>query len=101
MAGRIVSIFVAKVKIYKIYLFVFFGRVLWLNGFFSLLQVLRPRNMIFLSLMACVVSSIVLVAIGGKTKYGLYAGTGTVLNLFDIFRMVDITTLCNNDWKSI
>ena len=53
--------------------------------------------------MACVVSSIVLVAIGGKTKYGLYAGTGTVLNLFAIFRVVSstYTNLCNIDCKSI
>ena len=96
MAGRIVSIFVAKVKIYKIKLFAFFGRIL-LVIIFSLLQVLRPRNMIFLSLMACVVSSIILVAIGGKSKYGLYAGTGTVLNLFETLKVVDNTTFCNND----
>ena len=35
MAGRIVSIFVAKVKIYKIELFAFLGILLWVNSLFS------------------------------------------------------------------
>lgn len=40
--------------------------------------------MILLSLVACVASSIFLVAIGGETKYGLYAGTGIFNFLYDI-----------------
>lgn len=50
MAGRIASIFVSKV--------------------------IRPRNMIFMSLITCVASAVALVAVGGASKYGLYAGTG-------------------------
>jgi len=50
MAGRIASIFVSKV--------------------------IRPRNMIFMSLITCVASAIALVAVGGVTKTGLYAGAG-------------------------
>ena len=40
--------------------------------------------MILLSLVTCVGSSIVLVAIGGETKYGLYAGTGIVVFWYEI-----------------
>ena len=32
--------------------------------------------MIFMSLITCVASAVALVAVGGATKYGLYAGTG-------------------------
>ena len=32
--------------------------------------------MIFCSVLTCVASAIVLVAVGGETKYGLYVGTG-------------------------
>ena len=36
--------------------------------------------MIFMSLITCVASAIALVAVGGATKYGLYAGTGKFKN---------------------
>ena len=32
--------------------------------------------MIFMSIITCVASAVALVAVGGATKYGLYAGTG-------------------------
>ena len=53
--------------------------------------------MILLSLVACVASSIFLVAIGGETKYGLYAGTGIFNFLYDI--EIDIKSCINLDEK--
>ena len=87
MAGRIVSIFVAKVKIlksnHKTHFFIY--KVLrWILSFLSTIQIIRPRNMILLSLVTCVGSSIVLVAIGGETKYGLYAGTGIFIFWYEL-----------------
>ena len=35
--------------------------------------------MIFMSLITCVASAVVLVVVAGETKYGLYAGAGTFL----------------------
>ena len=50
MAGRITSIFVSKL--------------------------LKPRTMIFCSLVTCIISAILIVSFGTTSQYGLYAGTG-------------------------
>ena len=42
-------------------------------------QVIRPRNMIFMSIVTCIAAAIALVAVGGEAKYGLYVGTGKSL----------------------
>ena len=41
--------------------------------------------MIFMSLITCVASAVALVAVGGASKYGLYAGTGKFKNEFKMY----------------
>ena len=48
-------------------------------------QIVRPRNMIFTSLITCVASAILLVVAGGDSKFGLYTGAGIVLLVCDTF----------------
>ena len=49
--------------------------------------------MILLSLVTCVGSSILLVAIGGETKYGLYAGTGISIFWYEIKIGIRVITI--------
>ena len=62
MSGRITSIFVASV--------------------------IRPRNMILVSLVLCVAAASILVAIAGTNVIGLYAGTGNTYGFF--FEILEI-----------
>ncbi len=47
-----------------------------LSGIFVSQYLLRPRNMIFASLVTCVGAAILLVAVAGTSVIGLYVGTG-------------------------
>ena len=94
MAGRFVSIFVAKVLNHLCTKHCLIFRYQWNNQncyqineqqFYQIYlnKVTRPRNIILSSLILCVVSALLLVLVGGKNKYGLYVGTGitTFINI--------------------
>ena len=65
------------------------------NTYLIFKQVLRPRNMILCSVLTCVASAIVLVAVGGETKYGLYVGTGMYHIYINIYFVHPLISVCH------